>query len=144
MSYHHKKGFVALIASIIVSFLALACAVTAGDAVFRHEISLQRSEYKLESYALVLTCLHRALFNLAIDPDYVPSAGGETVTVDKNNCIILNVQKISSSATSSDVKIEVTASRGDVFTNLQGNATIKQTDIILNGYEEVSNFSLII
>ena len=82
---HKKKGFVALMSSIIISAMLLIIAVNTGFINFYNRTNILNSELKEISTSLADACLDIALLNLLQDSYY---SGNINVPVGENSCYI--------------------------------------------------------
>ena len=86
---NNRQGFIALITAMILSAILMVVTVALNQSSFFARSALLDSEYKEKSTALVESCLNTAILKLAVNPAY---AGGETIPVQTDSCVIRPVQ----------------------------------------------------
>ena len=88
-----RAGFIALIATIVISSLLVATAFTLSMTSFFARSSLLENEYKERSIALAEACVDEALLRLANNPSYDPIVAADGVmSVGASTCTITSVQ----------------------------------------------------
>ena len=86
-----NAGFIALMSTVIISVILLLIAVNLSQTSFFGRFNILDAELKEKSSALAEACADTALLKLVNNPSYFPPAGGESVSVDGNDCIIESV-----------------------------------------------------
>lgn len=86
---NNQKGYIALILILIVLGLALTIAISANlSGISEADMGLQKSQSS-QSFYLANLCAEDALMKLKKDLEY---KGGETLTFDQGNCVILPIE----------------------------------------------------
>lgn len=108
-----EKGFVALMATIIISLVLLTMAVEEGAIGFHSRFTILGTEAKEQSSALAEGCVQEALAALAANPNY---EGNSTTTFPFGTCYLFPVTANTPSAGLAAIKTQAQV-RGS-YTNL--------------------------
>lgn len=82
---NNEKGFVALMAAIVISLILITLTVTLNQSGFFTRSALLDAEYKERSAALAEACADTALLKLAGNPSY---SGNEIIPIGTDICKI--------------------------------------------------------
>jgi hypothetical protein len=85
LNQNKEKGFVALISVIIIAAILLIVATTLSFTGFFGRFNSLEYEYKERSFTLAEACADEAILKLIVTANY---NGGETISVNGNNCSI--------------------------------------------------------
>lgn len=125
------RGFIAITACIVLSFLLLAVAVLFSKTSLIARYNNVDFNMKKVSYFLAYTCLEQALLKLAINPGYT---GNETIAVGgTSQCTILPIDSADSTAV-----IKAHAQSNKATTNLR--LTVNSGTLSTVSLEEVVKF----
>ncbi len=87
---NQKKGFIALMSVIIITFVLLLLGISLGFTGFFGRLNIFDSELKVRSNALAEACIEVAILKIAEDPAY--SQGSiSVIPVDAESCYIFSV-----------------------------------------------------
>jgi hypothetical protein len=109
----NEKGFVALMAAIIISLVLLTMAVEEGAVGFHSRFTILSTEAKEQSSALAEGCVQQALAALAANPNY---EGNATTTFSFGTCYVFPITPNTPSAGLATIKTQAQV-RGS-YTNL--------------------------
>lgn len=116
-------GYIALISTIIISFILLGLTASMSTAGFYARFNSLDSEYKRISLGLAESCVHAALLKLAKNNTYAPPPGGENISVGSETCTISEVFTDLSDPTKKTVKTK--ASFRGAFSNMEIATTVQ-------------------
>ncbi|MDP3729191.1 MAG: hypothetical protein Q8R26_00330 [bacterium] len=125
-----KKGYLALVTAIIVSFIMLIVSITLGFASFISRDNNLNFLFKKSSYFAARSCLDYALLKLGAQSTY---AGNETITIDTYQCAVRQI-----TINGSQSIITVRAVVQGATTNLR--LTVVTSDLSTVSLEEVNSF----
>ena len=131
-------GFIALTAAILLSALILIISVAVSQTSYLARFDVLTHEFKKTSLALAETCANTALLNLGKNPDYVPLAGGDEVTVGENSCRICDVETDPGDDTIKTIKAR--ASLKETVTNLEITADYDSDDYDVDFWGEKADY----
>lgn len=117
-----QTGFIALMSVIIISALMLAVSLALSMSGFLARSNITDSEHKERSAALADGCVDDALIRLAASSSY---AGNEVITMGDDQCTIVSVAIVGTSAT-----IRTTATIEKAMTTIQVMATLNPLIIL--------------
>ncbi|MEK7063836.1 MAG: hypothetical protein AAB955_04080 [Patescibacteria group bacterium] len=86
---NQPRGFIALISTIVVSFVLILAVVTLGMRGIAGRLYLLDIEHKNTSYALAESCITVGIIKIANDPDYTGT--NITVPVGTETCTLVAV-----------------------------------------------------
>ncbi|GEM_PF-4671477 len=89
MMDRRPKGFIALITMLLLSLFLLESVLTASALSIQTRSHILSLELKLESKALALSCLNKAILELISSNVY---AGNENLTIENDSCTIKTVK----------------------------------------------------
>lgn len=95
----YKKGFIALISSIMLSLILFGITLRVSGGNFSARTNALGAEFKQISNALGRSCGQIALLRLREEYWYVPEENGDEVTVGKDTCTIFEVEHSTENAT---------------------------------------------
>lgn len=87
----HKKGYMALASSVIISLALLAAVLRLNESHFYFDQLLLNKEFKMQSRVGAYSCINRVLLILAQDPYYVPGAEGDSKYMLGGECVITSI-----------------------------------------------------
>jgi len=122
-----ENGFVAIMATIIISLVLLASTLSVSRNSFYMRSNVLNREFKKTSFTLAESCVYKTLQKLSIDYFYIPTKGGEDILVGSDSCRIRKVvHSIENTNTRiKSVTIEASAQSGGAHTNLIVTADIR-------------------
>ena len=129
-SSKYSSGLIAIVTSIILSFLIILVATVLGSSAFFSRSNDVDFLSKQASYFLARSCLDRALLELAGNSNY---SGNETITIDSRQCTINPVE-----TSGSNKIIKAAAQVNSAVTNLK--LTVVSITFATVSLEEVSSF----
>jgi len=86
--YSKEKGFIALMATIIISLILLVMVLEEGVSGFHARFNILGTEAKEQATALAEGCADRAAANLITDTNYL---GNSTTTLDAGTCHVFPI-----------------------------------------------------
>ena len=122
-----QSGFIALIATVVISSMLVATAFTLSMTSFFARSTLLESEYKERSIALAEACVDTALLKRANDSSY---SGSETIPVGTDSCSIFPIVSVSGQIT-----IKTKAIFRNSVTNMQ--VVANDSDLSIASWGEV-------
>ncbi len=128
---YHKRGFIALLTTIIISFVLLTIVVAVSFMGFFGRFNILGSEAKERSSALAEACIQTAILKFSQDNSY---NGNDWIFVNNTSCFICS----GISAVSGGNRIRVQASSSDAYTNLEVIVTSLGA---IRSWEEKENFT---
>lgn len=118
-----QSGYVALMATLIISAALLGLTITVSSAGFFTRASILEDEYKQNSLVLANSCANTALLALALNFNYQPSDSNKTISVNSDSCVIDSVTQDQQNI---ELKtITVHAQYREAFTNLIITAAVQ-------------------
>ncbi len=146
--HQRTQGFVALIATIIISLVLITAVVEQSQNSFFVRAGLLNRELKKTSSFLAYSCVQKAMQNLLRDYSYVPQNGGDVIQVGSDSCRVLTAVHGQEDAYSHKKVVTVWANavRGGAYTNIISDieiinptsGTISEPSIV--SYKEVPTF----
>lgn len=131
-----KRGFVALISSIILSLILLGLTLRVSSGNFSARANALNSEFKSISVALARSCSQIALLKLSQEYWYIPEENGDRITIEENTCIIKKINHdIEDSSTHIKKVLVITES------SYRGAFTTLYTEILMTNPSFVSIIS---
>jgi hypothetical protein len=121
--HQNRKGFMALISTIIISTILLLVAINLNLSNFYRRANVLDFELKAESSQLAESCLNIAILKIIRDKNYNPN--NENIKISENYCTIKS---------RSGNTIETTANYKNYITNLIG--TIDPHTMNIDSLEE--------
>lgn len=110
-----EKGYIALMTTLIISFVLLSAVITASFESFWNLAGIWQRHSKELSFSLAESCFDQAIVRKLQNPNYEPLPEGELIKIENFSCKILSVEK------DADFFIIKTESSVDkTFTRLQG------------------------
>ena len=137
-----RRGFVALISTIIISLLLITITVTFNLNGFFGRFNILDNENKEITNSLAEACLDTALLRLTQNPAYTPDPsvpGDQTVGVGNTVC---KIRLINPGGTTWPKTIQVVASQSHAFTNLEAGANIGGGVANLTSLKECNKFDV--
>lgn len=102
-----QRGFIALISSIILSIILLGLTVRVNSSNFSARANALHAEFKSISVALARSCSQSALLRLSQEYWYIPSADGDVINIDEEECIIKEIHHEAEDSTTHTKKVLV-------------------------------------
>lgn len=115
-----KRGFAALMTSIIISFVLLGTVLSVNRTAFYFQQSLLYDEYKTQSVAIALSCIDTAVVLLLQDAGYVP--------MDDEFDLLEGLCRIKEITGESEKLINVQSVFNESYTNLEGFVDMEQLE----------------
>lgn len=128
-----KKGFIALLLSIVISFTTLTAFVIESSALFYYENNRLNNEQKIKSRGEALSCLSRALLYMALDPFYKIKDGAIFKNTDDEYCTLLSIEQ----PAENESYIVTQGSSGGVLTKIKANIKHSETGFEVLNYKEI-------
>ncbi len=125
-----KRGYIALITTVIVSLILLTVASEYGFAGWQARFNVLSAEAKAASAALAGGCLDTVITGLSIGQPYAAPA---TTTYPSGICFIAPVER----PTPDLASIRVTARVADAYTTLSATATKAGQTFNLTAWQEL-------
>jgi len=122
-----KKGFIALVSVIIISFILVAGAIGLNFTGFYGRFNVLDSETKERTNALARACAEQARLELAMDINFI---GKKVVNVNSHDCEY---------EVYSGGKINTKAKISNIYTYYQLSVDLNTPEIETISFEEVSN-----
>ena len=114
-----KKGYIALMATIIISLILLVMIVEAGSSGWYARFNILGTEAKEQATALAEGCAEQAMAKLLTDPTYT---GNSTSTLANGNCHTFPIEL--NTPTPGLLTIKTQAKVRDSYTNLKVTASM--------------------
>ena len=125
-----KKGYIALISSIIISMLMLMISLTLSFTGFFSRINILNAEFKEISLRLAEACVDVALLKLSENQSY---QGNENIAINDKQCSILIIE-----AAGNEKVIKTKANFQKAVTNLK--IKVNNADLSVISWEELAKF----
>ena len=125
-----KKGYIALISSIIISMLMLMISLTLSFTGFFSRINILNAEFKEISLRLAEACADMALLKLSENQSY---QGNENIAINDKQCSILIIE-----AAGDEKIIKTKANFQKAVTNLK--IKVNNADLSVISWEELAKF----
>ena len=125
-----KKGYIALISSIIISMLMLMISLTLSFTGFFSRINILNAEFKEISLRLAEACVDMALLKLSENQSY---QGNENIAINDKQCSILIIE-----AAGNEKVIKTKANFQKAVTNLK--IKVNNADLSVISWEELAKF----
>jgi len=132
MIKNYKKGYVALVAILIISFILLSIIISTGFGGFWSLSNFLNREAKEISLNLALSCLDQGIVNIIQSPSWRPPREGKVLARGEYFCRIRSLER-----NSPDVIIETIAEFNESFTILR--AEFNEETLEITSMEEVVN-----
>lgn len=92
IKHNQKRGFIALLTTIIISAILISLTFSVGSFGFSSRIDSLHSEFKIASSLNAESCAQIALLRIGENYSYTPTIGGETISIDTDSsCILYSV-----------------------------------------------------
>lgn len=127
---YNKRGYVALMAVLIISFILLSISITTSFVNFYNISGILNRELKEISYNTALACLDQAVVKVIQSSNWRPGLKGVSINLGDYSCSILKIEK-----QSNDFVIETESQVRGVKTNIK--AIFDKEDIKLISIEEI-------
>jgi len=112
--FDSKKGYVALMATLIISFVLLSVSITTNFESFQSLSGALNRELKEISLNLAESCLDQAIVISIQSPNWQLPEGGKRLDIEEYSCLIIKTERQDSLIT-----IETQGQAGHVFTSLR-------------------------
>lgn len=123
-----NRGFVALMTSIIVSFILLTSIVTVTETMHYEENSLRMEEDFFQSFWSALSCIHYAVVMKRTDYFYTP-VPSSPFNLGKGNCYVLNV----TGEETFQVNVKTDVNSAIIF--MKANVSIENSQLQITDYQ---------
>ena len=125
-----QSGYIALLAVLIVGAIATATSLVLLSTSADSQRSALVSQQSKQARALTVACGEEALQIIHEDTSYT---GSDSLTLGQGNC----TYTVTSTGASTR-SISITATVGNIFRNIQINATIGASNISITSWQDVS------
>lgn len=114
-----RRGFIALIATIVISLILSAAVLSQSQNSFFVRSEVLNRELQKTSEYLAYGCVQKAIQHLSDDYLYIPITTGEKVSIGVDSCIILSVvHGLEDASHKKIVEVKVQAERGGSYSNI--------------------------
>lgn len=129
-SFDSKKGYIALMATLIISFVLLSVSIITNFGSFQSLSGALNRELKEISLNLAESCLDQAIVISIQRPNWQPPEGGKRLYIEEYSCLILETEREDSLIT-----IETEGQAGRAFTILR--AVFDEENLKIISLEEI-------
>lgn len=127
----NNHGFIALLATIILSLTLTTIMTNISFTSFSHRVNALDALYKKESALHAHSCAEIALLRLARDMKYVPHHNGDDILLSNTSCTIDYIIPAPPYSINDTITIHTHAVVYDAYTMFETKARITSTDIIV-------------
>ncbi len=128
-----KRGFIALISSIIISIILLGLTVRVSSGNFSARANALHAEFKSISVVLARSCSQSALLRLSQEYWYIPEEDGDVVPIEEETCTIKKINHESEDSTTHTKKVLIITE-----SSYRGAFTTLYTEVIMTNPSFVS------
>jgi hypothetical protein len=135
----HQRGFIALVSTIVISFILTALLFTVSTSSFYARADTLSAEAKRISLGLAESCVNVALLSISRNYAYdqvITASGGATTTIGTDAqgipqvCVIKSITVASSTPEKKILDIAVQSEYRDTYSNITTRTTVYNPDVV--------------